>query len=95
MEPKVQSSAERREYQNRYRRQRREALVPYLYAGTLARFAALLTWREIHALDRGKTSCWWRTAVVDAECRGLLCWYPGAKCWGLTDEGRKHVRDVA
>jgi hypothetical protein len=86
----------KREYERtRLRRIKAGDYEPYLLAGTLARFADLLTWRQILALDRTRSAGWWRLAVAEAEHRGLLCWYRAARAWGLTDEGRRHTRDVS
>lgn len=89
------NTEQRREYNRVWRKRLRDDLRPYLFAGTLARFADLLTWRQILDLDRTRSAGWWRLAVAEAEDRGLLCWYRAAKAWGLTDEGRRHTRDVS
>jgi hypothetical protein len=65
-----------------------------LEPGTLAAFIRPLRWVQIYALDDWCTKVWWREAIVDADIRGLLQWNREAMTWGLTDAGRKAIRDV-
>ncbi len=73
----------------------------YLSAAELARFATPMTWKEIMRAPYGtpavfcRTPSRWRAAVVEAEGRGLLVFDRRTLRWGLTDEGRAWVRDVA
>jgi len=71
---------------------RDHARVSSLTAGMLARFAGGLTWDAIVASGNGRA--WWRTAVADAEDRGLIAWDRGARVWRLTAAGSAHTRSI-
>lgn len=72
------------------------AATARLAAGTLARFVGGMTWAMIHAqLSFNRRRSWWRSAVADAEERGLLEWNRESRMWSLTDAGREHVRSIS
>lgn len=77
--------------------ERRKPLLEraWLSAGTLARFAAGLTWSEILAIDTRVRDLWWSHAVGNAEDAGLLAWDRARGLWMLTEQGRDHVRCVS
>jgi len=71
-----------------------KARVSAMTAGMLARFAGGLTWDAIVASGNGNGRAWWRTAIADAEDRGLIAWDRGARVWRLTAEGSAHTRSI-